>query len=66
LGEWRSGDLNLDPYTLVVAPETPPGIYSFLIGVYEQESHDHYPVFAADGAHLGDSIPVATVEVVAP
>jgi hypothetical protein len=66
LGEWRQGDLNLDPYALIVAPDTPPGIYTILISVYEQETHEHYPIFAADGAYVGDSIGVATVEVVAP
>jgi hypothetical protein len=65
LGEWRAGDLILDPYTLTIAPETPPGIYSLLISVYDQDTHDHYPVFAPDGAHLGDSFAVGSAEVVA-
>ena len=65
LGEWRVGDLNLDPYTLTIAPDTPPGTYSFLVSVYEQDTNEHYPVFAPDGAHLGDSIPIGSVEVVA-
>jgi hypothetical protein len=63
LGEWRPGDLNLDPYTLTVAPDTPPGIYTFLVSLYEQDTQDHYPIFAPDGAHLGDSVPLATIEV---
>jgi hypothetical protein len=66
LGEWRPGDLNLDPYTLTVAPDTPPGSYTFLISVYDQDTTDHYPLFAPDGTPIGDSLPLATVEVVAP
>jgi hypothetical protein len=65
LGEWRPGDLNLDPYALTVAADTPPGIYTVLLSAYDQETQEHYPVFAPDGAHLGDSIQLATVEVVA-
>ena len=65
LGEWRAGDLNLDPYTLTVATDTPPGTYTFLVSVYDQDTQDHYPIFAPDGTPLGDSIPLATVEVVA-
>jgi hypothetical protein len=66
LGEWRTGDLNLDPYTLTVAPDTPPGSYSILVSLYDQDTHEHYPVFAPDGAHLGDSVPIGSVEVVTP
>lgn len=66
MDEWRKGELNLDPYTLTVAPDTPPGSYTVLVGAYNAETHDRFQVFAADGANLGDSIPLATVEVVAP
>ncbi|MCC6455240.1 MAG: glycosyltransferase family 39 protein [Caldilineaceae bacterium] len=64
LGEWRTGELNLDPYTLKIAPDTPPGTYTLLVGMYDDETEERYPVFAADGAHLGDAIHLATVEVV--
>lgn len=65
LGEWRIGDLNLDPYTLTVAPDTPPGIYTILVSIYDQDTQDHYPIFAPDGTPAGDSIQLGTVEVVA-
>jgi hypothetical protein len=65
LGEWRAGDLILDPYTLTVAPETPPGIYTLLVSMYDQDTQEHYPVFAPDGTHVGDSFTLGTVEVVA-
>jgi hypothetical protein len=66
MDEWRRGELALDAYTLTIAPDTPPGQYTLLVGMYDAETHDRYPVFAADGSHLGDAISLATVEVVAP
>ncbi len=66
MAEWRPGELNLDPYTLTVAPDTPPGTYTLLVGIYDAKTHDRFPVFAADGSPLGDAIYLTTVEVVAP
>jgi hypothetical protein len=63
---WRPGELTLDPYSLEIASDTPPGNYTLLVGAYSAESHERFPVFAADGSHLGDSIALITVEVVAP
>jgi hypothetical protein len=66
IDEWRKGELVLDPYTLTIGADTPPGKYTLLVGAYDAESHERFPVFAADGSHLGDAISLATVEVVAP
>lgn len=63
---WRPGELTIDPYSIEIKPDTPPGIYTLLVGVYTAENHERYSVFAADGSHLGDAITLATVEVVAP
>ncbi len=65
MDEWRAGELNLDPYTLTIAPDAAPGIYTLLVGAYDAESHERYHVFAPDGADLGDAIPLTTIEVVA-
>jgi hypothetical protein len=64
LEDWRPGDLNYDPYTLTIAPDTPPGNYTVLVGLYDEETEERYPVFAADGAAVGDSIALTTLEVV--
>jgi hypothetical protein len=64
LEDWRPGDLNYDPYTLTIAPDTPPGNYSVLVGLYDKETEERYPVFAADGAAVGDSIALTTLEVI--
>jgi hypothetical protein len=66
MDEWRPGVLNYDPYTLTIAADAPPGIYTVLIGMYGAKTEEHYPVFAADGTHLGDTVSLTTIEVVAP
>lgn len=63
--EWRVGDINLDPYTLTIAPDTPPGVYTLLVGVYVADQ-EPLPVADAQGANLGNSILLPPVEVVAP
>lgn len=60
--EWRTGEMNLDPYTLTILPDTPPGRYTLLVGMYDDES-ERLPVFAGDGSMIGDAIPLHTVEV---
>lgn len=64
--DWRPGDLNYDPATLTIAPDAPPGTYSVIVGLYDDETEERYPVFAADGAPLGDFVPLTTIEVGAP
>jgi hypothetical protein len=64
-GEFRPNDLNLDPYTLTIAPDTPPGNYTLVVGAYTQEGNHRYPVYDPDGAQIGDAVQLGTVEVVA-
>ncbi len=66
MDEWRPGILNYDPYTLTIAPDTPPGTYTVLVGLYGAKTQDHYPVFGPDGAPLGETIGLTTIEVLAP
>jgi hypothetical protein len=64
MDEWRANELNLDPYTLTLAPDAPPGSYTLLVGAYNAESQERFPVFHTDGSPMGDAIPLTTVEVV--
>jgi hypothetical protein len=63
IDDWRAGDLNFDPYTLTIAPDAPPGNYTVLVGIYDEETEERYPVFAADGAQVGDFVPLTTIEI---
>ncbi len=63
LDDRRPGDLSLDPYTLTIAPDAPPGIYTVLVGMYQAESGDHYPILGVDGVFLGEALPLTTIEV---
>lgn len=64
--EWRPGTLTYDPYTLSVAPDTPPGTYTVLVGLYGAKSQEHYPIFAPDDTYLGDTVQLTSIEVLAP
>ncbi len=64
MDEWRANELNLDPYTLTIAPDAPLGSYTLLVGAYNAESQERFPVFNADGSPIGDAIPLTTIEVV--
>jgi hypothetical protein len=66
IDDWRSGDLNLDPYTLTIAPDAAPGLYTVLVGLSVAETGQRYLIFAADGTPLGDSVSLTTIEVVTP
>lgn len=64
--EWRVGDTILDRYRIPIAPEAAPGAYTLLVGLYDPETEERLPVFAADGTALGDAIQLATVRVQGP
>jgi hypothetical protein len=66
MDEWRPGTLTYDPYTLTIAPDTPPGIYTVSIGLYGAKTQDLYPVFAPDDTPLGDKVWLTSIEVLAP
>ena len=63
IDDWRPGDINYDPYLLKILPDTPPGTYTVLVGMYN-ELEERYPVFSASGELLGDAISLTTIEVV--
>jgi hypothetical protein len=63
IDDWRPGDLNYDPYSLQILPDTPPGTYTVLVGIYDDRV-ERYPVFSAGGDPLGDAISLTTIQVV--
>ncbi len=63
IDNWQVGDLNYDLYHLSIAPDTPPGVYTLLVGIYHADTEERYPVFSADGTPVGDVIALTIVEV---
>jgi hypothetical protein len=49
---WEPGEVVVDEHTLALAPDTPPGRYRVLVGLYDQSSR--VPVYGVDGARMRD------------
>jgi mannosyltransferase len=60
---WVSGEIIVDPYTLVVKPDAAPGDYVLEIGLYEAATGDRLPVRDAAGQPLGDRLLLGQVKV---
>lgn len=61
--QWNPGDLIADPYQIDIAPDAAPGAYQVLVGMYDAANGQRLPVAGADGAPLGDAIPLAGITV---
>jgi hypothetical protein len=61
--QWNPGDLIADPYQIDIAPDAAPGEYQLLVGMYDATTGQRLPVAAADGAPLGDAIPLPGITV---
>jgi hypothetical protein len=61
--QWNPGDLIADPYQIGIAPDAAPGDYQLLVGMYDAATGQRLPVADADGAPLGDAIPLAAIRV---
>jgi hypothetical protein len=60
---WAPGVVIEDRYLLPVDPDTPPGAYQLVVGMYDGLSGERLPVFDAAGQPLGDAITLQSVEV---
>ncbi len=61
--KWLEGQTVIDPYTIAVPPETPPGDYYFEIGLYGLRSVVRVPAFDAEGNLAGDRFVLGGVTV---
>jgi len=61
--DWQPGEIVPDRYVIPIAPETPPGEYPLLVGMYELESLQRLPVLDAAGNPVGDSVRVVNLVV---
>jgi hypothetical protein len=60
---WFPGDVIVDPYSILVPVDAPPGDYQLVAGMYEPTTGKRLPVFDAEGTSLGDRASVARVTV---
>jgi hypothetical protein len=60
---WAPGVVIEDRYILPVDPDTPPGAYQLVVGMYDGLSGARLPVHDAAGQPLGDAITLQSVEV---
>jgi len=63
---WEPGQKFVDPYTLAVFPDAPPGVYDVRVAVYLFEDGEitHLPVIPTDGEMLAEHVVLTRVRVV--
>ncbi|NWF70316.1 MAG: hypothetical protein HXY40_14615 [Chloroflexi bacterium] len=69
--EWTPAGYIRDEHIIFLPETMPPGRYQIIIGLYTCETRpagacgngERPPVYAADGAPLGDALPLATISV---
>ncbi|NLV74052.1 MAG: hypothetical protein GXY52_05150 [Chloroflexi bacterium] len=58
---WEPEQVVRDAYYLTIPPDTPPGNYRVLVGMYELESGTRLPITGPDGTAIGDHVELSTV-----
>jgi hypothetical protein len=61
--KWLEGQTALDPYTITVPPETPPGDYYLEVGLYGLRTIQRMPAFDRQGNLAGDRMVLGEVRV---
>jgi 4-amino-4-deoxy-L-arabinose transferase-like glycosyltransferase len=61
---WQPGQVEMDYYTLVTPPATPPGEYFIEVAVYEAETTARLPVLDEQAQIVGQSKRVGSLQVV--
>ncbi len=69
--EWTSAGYIRDPYVITLPDSMPPGEYQIFVGLYTCDTRpagdcgngDRLPVSDDSGQPLGDSLPLATIQV---
>lgn len=61
--EWRTGQLVGGQFRFALSPDTPPGTYPLVVGLYDPQTGQRLPILGADGKPTGDSLRLAEVTV---
>ncbi len=60
---WEPGQVVRDEYTISIAPSTPAGEIPLWLGMYSLDTVERLPIYAPDGAFVGDAVQLALVRV---
>ncbi len=60
---WRVGREVIGYYRLALASDTPSGVYSLIVGVYDAANQERLYVYDADGARLGDTVKLLDIRI---
>jgi uncharacterized membrane protein len=60
---WRSGEIVVDPYEIMVGPEVAPGGYVIEVGMYQLESGQRLEVIGTDGQVLDNRVILQEIQV---
>ena len=60
---WVQGEVIIDGREIPVSPETPPGMFTLALGMYDASTGERLPVLDAEGLPLGDRLTLAEVEL---
>jgi mannosyltransferase len=60
---WRKDEVVVDRYDIPIAKDAKPGSYSLKVGMYQQDGGQRLTITGPQGAQIGDSATLATVEV---
>jgi hypothetical protein len=63
---WRAGQTTVGQFRIVPSPETPPGDYPLVVGLYHPTTGERLPISDQDGQPIGDSLILTTIRVVTP
>jgi hypothetical protein len=61
--DWQAGDVIVQIHHLPLPPETAPGVYRTIVGVYDRLSGDRLPATAASGERGQNYAPVSPLRV---
>jgi len=62
IDRWLPGDTIVDRYSIVIAEDAPPGDYSLLIGMYD-DNGDRLDIYSREGDPVGDALGIDTITV---
>lgn len=60
---WVPGEVVIDPYNIPLDPETPPGEYRLVVGLYRPPDGPRLPVLDAAGQPAGDAVELMRITV---
>jgi hypothetical protein len=64
--DWQAGDVVIQIHSIPIPPQTIPGTYVAIVGMYDRASGQRLPVIGADGATGADWAPAPLLSIIAP